>query len=470
MRVALLEDDHDQALLFAEWLRGAGHTCECFESGKAFVRNIKHDSFDALIKPGSSDEPAITPGKPDASELYKLLISADKDERMPRKADPLPPAAIAAVRKWIEQGAKYDAGDPKAALISILPPVEHPAAPTNYARPIPITALAFSPDGAALLAAGHHEITVWNTTDGKLIRRIGNLPQRVEAFAFHPDGSTLAVAGGTPGESGEVRLIHFADGKLMAVLANTADVVLDVKFSRDGKHIASGGADGVVRVFETDTRRQQLTISQHSDWVMAVAFSADGNRLASASRDKSAKIYQLAHADTAGNSATGTPAAATSNVPSVTPGTQIGGFTDHNDQVFAVAFAPDGNSVFTGGRDRRVMHWNIADAKRLGEMGGGEVHELIISGDDLLAAFSDNNLRHFNAKDRGNKRTFSGLKDTPYCLAYHSATKRIAGGAHDGSVVVWDFEKGTPVTQFVAAPGMAGATGAGPGDAPKQGK
>lgn len=49
MRVALLEDDHDQALLFAEWLRGAGHTCESFESGKAFVRNIKHDSFDALI-------------------------------------------------------------------------------------------------------------------------------------------------------------------------------------------------------------------------------------------------------------------------------------------------------------------------------------------------------------------------------------------------------------------------------------
>lgn len=49
MRVALLEDDHDQAVLFIEWLKSAGHTCEHFEGGKPFVRNIKHDSFDALI-------------------------------------------------------------------------------------------------------------------------------------------------------------------------------------------------------------------------------------------------------------------------------------------------------------------------------------------------------------------------------------------------------------------------------------
>ena len=49
MRVALLEDDLDQAALFIEWLKSAGHSCEHFESGKPFIRNIKHDSYDALI-------------------------------------------------------------------------------------------------------------------------------------------------------------------------------------------------------------------------------------------------------------------------------------------------------------------------------------------------------------------------------------------------------------------------------------
>lgn len=49
MRVGLLEDDPDQVALFGEWLKSAGHTCEPFSSGKSFVRNIKRDSFDALI-------------------------------------------------------------------------------------------------------------------------------------------------------------------------------------------------------------------------------------------------------------------------------------------------------------------------------------------------------------------------------------------------------------------------------------
>ncbi|MFT4560387.1 MAG: two-component system response regulator RegX3 [Gammaproteobacteria bacterium] len=49
MRIALLEDDLDQAALFMEWLKSSGHTVEHFVSGKLFVRNIKHDSYDVLI-------------------------------------------------------------------------------------------------------------------------------------------------------------------------------------------------------------------------------------------------------------------------------------------------------------------------------------------------------------------------------------------------------------------------------------
>ena len=49
MRIALLEDDLDQAALFTEWLRSSGNSCEHFAAGKPFIRNIKHDSYDVLI-------------------------------------------------------------------------------------------------------------------------------------------------------------------------------------------------------------------------------------------------------------------------------------------------------------------------------------------------------------------------------------------------------------------------------------
>ena len=49
MRIAILEDDRDQAVLFVEWLKNAGHTCEAYTASKPFIRAIKRESFDLLL-------------------------------------------------------------------------------------------------------------------------------------------------------------------------------------------------------------------------------------------------------------------------------------------------------------------------------------------------------------------------------------------------------------------------------------
>ena len=54
---------------------------------------------------------AIVPGKPEESELYRRIISTDVDERMPPEddGDPLSKEEAELLRRWIEQGAKYEA-------------------------------------------------------------------------------------------------------------------------------------------------------------------------------------------------------------------------------------------------------------------------------------------------------------------------------------------------------------------------
>lgn len=49
MRVALLEDDADQARLLVRWLSEAGHNCEHFDASRRFIRQIKRESFDLLV-------------------------------------------------------------------------------------------------------------------------------------------------------------------------------------------------------------------------------------------------------------------------------------------------------------------------------------------------------------------------------------------------------------------------------------
>src|ERR1041384_2039555 len=114
---------------------------------------------------------------------------------MPQKDDPLPAAQIGLIERWILQGARCDAPNPQATLVSLLPQATHPDPPASYSRPVPVLALAFNPAGTELAASGYHEITIWNPADAALLRRIKHVAQQSQTLSFSPDGSLLAVGG-----------------------------------------------------------------------------------------------------------------------------------------------------------------------------------------------------------------------------------------------------------------------------------
>src|SRR5205085_5202419 len=178
-------------------------TCHGPEKNKGGYRL---DTFEALAKAGSSKETSVNPGNPDASKLFQLITTTDEEDRMPQKNEPLPASDIVLIRRWITEGAKFDGPDSKAALVAIIPPIRQPDPPEVYPSPAPVTALAFSPDGAELAASGYHEITIWSASHGHLLRRIRNLAQRTLCLAYQPKGVLLAAASGTPGKLGEVKL------------------------------------------------------------------------------------------------------------------------------------------------------------------------------------------------------------------------------------------------------------------------
>ncbi len=156
-------------------------------------------TFAALSKKGSSGVSPLVPGKPEESEIYRRLLAKDESIRMPKSDDPLAPEQLSLVKRWIASGAKFDGGSPGALLKTLLGPRVHPAAPLVYRTPVPVLALAFVPGGKAVVVGGYNEVTVWDTTTGALLRRIGGLPQRIQSLTFAPDGKTLLVGGGDAG-------------------------------------------------------------------------------------------------------------------------------------------------------------------------------------------------------------------------------------------------------------------------------
>jgi hypothetical protein len=407
-------------------------TCHGPEKAKG---GFQLHTFEVLRKPGESREMPITAGQPKASKLYQLLVTPDADDRMPQKDEPLPSAQIELMERWIREGAHFDGNDPKATLVSLGGVTVHPAPPERYAAPVPIAALAFSANGQVLAASGYHEVTFWNPTNGSLLGRATNMEQQTLALAYSPDGAWLAVAGGTPGRSGEVRLLELNQNAAVSsakVLTRSGDLLLTLAFSPDGRKMAVGGADNIIRVLRLPEGEEERRIEQHADWVTSLAWSPNGEQVASASRDKTARLLD------------------------VKTGELEETYTGHVQPLFGVAFVNGNRMLVSGGREQSLHVWQAKEAKKSYEVRGFEMGlwRILASSNDVFTCSSDRLVRHYRlgAKAAEEIRTFKGHGDVVYALAYHAPSQRLATGSYDGEVKIWNVADGKLINGFVAAP------------------
>lgn len=403
--------------------------CVACHNARTAKGRLNLETYANLLKGGESGA-AVVANKPGDSMIHTEIESGS----MPKDADPLAPEQMATIKKWIETGARLDAGvSATAALITIMPKLTQPNPPEAYRVPVPVTSVAFSPDGSLIATSGYREVVLWNAVDGQLVRRITNLAERPHDIEFTANGEQLAVAAGTPGQLGEVKLFKVADGTLVRDLFTTDDEVFSVAFSPDGTKIAATCADRSVRVHDLATGNRLVFIEDHADWVMDLAWSPDGTQFATASRDKTSKVF---------NSKTGEAVAT---------------FNSHAEPVYSVGFLPDGKQVVSAGRDKRLRIWNVADAKQVREIGGygGEVFRVIVTADGhSLSTSSDKQVRLHNLANGQQVRAFAGHNDWVYSVAHHLGAKRVVSGGHDGDVRIWNFDDGTLVKNFIAAPGL----------------
>ncbi|MDB5348415.1 MAG: translocation protein [Schlesneria sp.] len=402
--------------------------CLACHNARTAKGRLNMETFANLMKGGENGVSVIA-AKPGDS-LLQIMI---EDHSMPKDADPLTPEQIAVVKKWIDTGARLDAGIAAAAtLITIIPKPTQPAPPESYRVPVPVMAVAFSPDGNLLATSGYREVLLWNPADGQLVRRISNLAERPHDIEFTADGKTLAVAAGTPGQMGEVKFFNVENGALIADLFTTDDEVFAVAFSPDGTRLAAAAADRSIRLFDVASRQQKKMIEDHADWVMDIAWSPDGKKVATASRDKTSKVFDS------------------------TTGESQSTFNGHGQPVFGVGFLPDGNSVATSGRDNRIRVWAVADAKQAREIGfGGEVFRIQTTPDGMsFVGSADKFARQHNLTNGQQVKQFGPHNDWVYSVAYHAGSKRVASGSHDGEVRIWNAEDGKELVKFIAAPGF----------------
>jgi WD40 repeat protein len=87
------------------------------------------------------------------------------------------------------------------------------------------------------------------------------------------------------------------NAELMSIIENTSAInILD--WNPDGNLLVAGDADGLIKVWNIDTKTLVDSLEWHHYMVHTLDWSPDGNYISSAARDHSLHIWDVSGIDT----------------------------------------------------------------------------------------------------------------------------------------------------------------------------
>jgi len=153
-----------------------------------------------------------------------------------------------------------------------------------------IWGVAFSADGKFLAtASADRTARLWEAGSWKSLARMEQA-ESVQGVAFSADGQWLALAVAGAGER-TVRIRRRDNAQTVRTIEIGAAKPSDVLWAAKGNRLYVPCSDGTIRVFDAGNGSALATLSGHNDWVHCVAVAADGATIASGSADGVVKLW-----------------------------------------------------------------------------------------------------------------------------------------------------------------------------------
>jgi WD40 repeat protein len=210
---------------------------------------------------------------------------------------------------------------------------------------------SLTPDGKGLVTAGDGRVVLIEVATAK--ERLSLPCEAVTVAAVSPDGRVIAAGD----QAGLIRTWDAVTGKEREAPQGLRGEVAPIRFSPDGKHLVTLGADHTVRLWQRGNAREVGTF-RPADAVTPLVYFPDGKQLAYGNKKNAIVVWDLLD------------------------GKQRHAWQAHDYGMWALAVSADGRRLVSGSWDQTARLWDAATGKRLQTLKHpGAVNSVVISAD-----------------------------------------------------------------------------------------
>jgi WD40 repeat protein len=249
----------------------------------------------------------------------------------------------------------------------------------------------------------------------------------VRGVALSTDGKLVAAVAGNAKEVGSLTLWDLGTTKPCWTFTEKQGLRA-VAFAPDGKLLAAGGQDKIVRIFDAATGKVTTSIN-HPEPILDVAFSPEGTLLATTCGDNAMRVWDIA---------TGTE--------KLTCRGQLG-------RMERVQFSPDGKLLLTSGGQDGAKIWDAGSGavKRTWTVPKASLHCAVFANSNwIMAGDSQITLHLWNIETGAERARLSGFGSGPELAFATDGDRFVFSGHSPTDVHVFDMALREPNVEELA--------------------